>query len=55
VGLVRLHALIGRHLPADAEPGQVLIGIETDRGPWVAALIAVGYRVYAVNPRQAAA
>ncbi|MEC3982856.1 IS110 family transposase [Amycolatopsis sp. H20-H5] len=53
-GLARLHALIGRHLDADAEPGQVLIGIETDRGPWVAALIAAGYRVYAVNPRQAA-
>jgi transposase len=53
-GLARLHGLIGRHLDADAEPDQVLIGIETDRGPWVAALIAVGYRVYAINPRQAA-
>ena len=30
------------------------VGIETDRGPWVAALIAAGYTVYAVNPLQAA-
>ena len=30
------------------------IGIETDRGPWVAALVAAGYAVYAVNPLQAA-
>jgi hypothetical protein len=32
----------------------VAIGIETDRGPWVAALIAAGYTVYAINPRQVA-
>jgi transposase len=31
----------------------VLVGIETDRGPWVAALVAAGYTVYAVNPLQA--
>src|SRR6266568_1134593 len=30
------------------------IGIETDRGPWVQALIAAGYTVFAVNPLQAA-
>jgi len=53
-GLTRLHALIGQHLGEDAEPDQVLIGIETDRGPWVAALVAAGYRVFAVNPRQSA-
>ena len=29
------------------------VGIETDRGPWVAALIAAGYAVFAVNPLQA--
>ncbi|MEV7357067.1 hypothetical protein [Kitasatospora sp. NPDC091276] len=28
--------------------------IETDRGPWVQALIAAGCRVHAANPRQAA-
>jgi hypothetical protein len=32
----------------------VLIGIETDRGPWVQALVAAGYRVYPINPRQVA-
>src|SRR4051812_1621990 len=31
-----------------------MVGIETDRGPWVGALIAAGYTVYAVNPLQAA-
>ena len=31
----------------------MLVGIETDRGPWVAALVAAGYTVYAVNPLQA--
>jgi transposase len=51
-GVARLHALIGQYLDEDAEPGQVLIGIETDRGPWVAALVAAGYRVFVVNPRQ---
>ena len=34
--------------------GQVAVGIETDRGPWVRALVAAGYRVFAVNPLQAA-
>jgi hypothetical protein len=33
----------------------VKIGIETDRGPWVAALVASGYLVYAINPLQSAA
>jgi transposase len=28
----------------------VVVGIETDRGPWVRALIAAGYTVFAVNP-----
>ncbi len=31
-----------------------MIGIETDRGPWVQALVAAGYQVYAINPLQAA-
>src|SRR4051794_29979016 len=31
-----------------------VVGIETDRGPWVGALIAAGYTVYAVNPLQIA-
>jgi hypothetical protein len=53
-GLAVLHALVADHLGEDAEPEQVLIGIETDRGPWVQALIASGYIVYAVNPLQVA-
>jgi len=53
-GITRFHELIGRFAGPDAGPDQVVIGIETDRGPWVAALIAVGYVVYAVNPQQAA-
>ena len=32
------------------DPGQVVVGIETDRGLFVAALVAAGYRVFAVNP-----
>ena len=27
-----------------------MIGIETDRGAWVQALLAAGYDVYAINP-----
>jgi transposase len=53
-GLAALHALIADHLEEDAEPDQVVVGIETDRGPWVQALIAAGYTVYAINPRQVA-
>jgi transposase len=53
-GLAALHALIAEQLEDDAEPAEVLVGIETDRGPWVQALIAAGYPVYAVNPLQVA-
>lgn len=35
------------------DAGQVAVGIETDRGPWVAALIAAGYTVFAISPLQA--
>lgn len=53
-GIAALHALIGEHLGDDDEPDQVFVGIETDRGPWVQALIVAGYIVYAVNPVQSA-
>jgi transposase len=53
-GITRFHDLIGRFLPEDSEPDQVKLGIETDRGPWVAALVASGYLVYAINPLQSA-
>ena len=53
-GIAVLHGLIGDHLAESAEPDQVLVGIETDRGPWVQALIAAGYTVYPINPLQVA-
>ena len=55
-GIARLHAMIGAQFGDDVEDvaGLVKIGIETDRGPWVQALIAAGYTVFAVNPLQAA-
>jgi hypothetical protein len=53
-GIAAVHGLVADHLGENDEPEQVIIGIETDRGPWVQALLAAGYRVYAVNPLQAA-
>ncbi len=54
--MARLHAAIAELLPDDVEDvaSLVKVGIETDRGPWVQALIAAGYTVFAVNPLQAA-
>jgi transposase len=46
-GVARLHATVGGHAE---DPGEVVVGIETDRGLLVEALVATGYRVYAVNP-----
>jgi hypothetical protein len=46
-GIARFHELVGSHVE---DPGEVVIGIETDRGLFVAALIAAGYTVFAVNP-----
>ena len=53
-GIAGLHALIAASAPgewADLDPAeaasQVKVGIETDRGPWVQALIAAGYEVFA--------
>ena len=45
--IARFHELAARH--AD-DPGQVVIGIETGRGLFAAALVAAGYQVFAVNP-----
>ena len=55
-GLARFHELVASHWGEDSEPdpAQVVVVIETDRGPWVKALAAAGYRVYPVNPKQAA-
>ena len=46
-GIGGFHELVAAHVE---EPSQVVIGIETDRGLWVGALSAAGYRVYAINP-----
>ena len=55
-GLARFHQLVASCQGEDTEPdpAQVVVVIETDRGAWVKALAAAGYRVYAVNPKQAA-
>ena len=42
VGMAELHAVIADNLPVDAEASEVVVGIETDRGPWVAALVGLG-------------
>ncbi|MFF7581133.1 IS110 family transposase [Streptomyces sp. NPDC008061] len=51
-GIARLHELVARHGGEVLDPAEVVVGIETDRGSWVQALIASGYRVFAINPRQ---
>jgi transposase len=60
-GITRLHALVAQHapaswseLPAGEVAARVIVGIETDRGPWVAALRAAGYQVFAINPLSSA-
>lgn len=53
-GVTKLHGMVGKFAADDNEAGQVKIGIETDRGPWVAALVASGYLVHAINPLQSA-
>lgn len=60
-GVARLHELVAEHAPedwsqlADDEAARrVKIGIETDRGPWVQALVTAGYEVFAINPMQVA-
>jgi transposase len=50
-GMAALHALVAEH--AD-DPAEVVVGIETDRGLWPAALVAAGYQVYAINPQAVA-
>jgi transposase len=47
-GVGELHALVAAHAE---QPEEVAIGVETDRGLLVGALLAGGYQVYAVNPQ----
>jgi transposase len=53
-GVARLHALIAEHLGDEEDDATVVVGTETERGPWVQALIAAGYQLYAINPLQVA-
>jgi len=46
-GIRRFHELVAAFVD---DPGEVVVGIETDRGLWVQALAAAGYEVYAINP-----
>ncbi len=46
-GIRVLHELVASHI---TDPAEVIVGIETDRGLWVTALVAAGYQVYAINP-----
>jgi transposase len=46
-GVGRLHAMVGEHAEDRSE---VVVGVEVDRGLLVGALLAAGYRVYAINP-----
>lgn len=51
-GVARVHDLIASAVPAgvDDDDVEVVVGIETDRGLMVRALVTAGYRVLAVNP-----
>jgi transposase len=53
-GIDRLHTLIATHVgdvvDLDNVDLDVAVGIETERGPWVQALVVSGYRVHAINP-----
>jgi hypothetical protein len=58
-GIAALHAMVAERVAGSDGVGEsrgdvsVVVGIETDRGPWVEALIAAGYQVFAINPKQA--
>ncbi len=51
-GIAKLHDLIAGAVPVEVDDDdvEVVVGIETDRGLLVRALVAAGYRVLAVNP-----
>ena len=46
-GIARFHQMVAEHT---SEASEVVVGVETDRGLWVAALIGAGYQLYAINP-----
>lgn len=47
-GIARLHEVVAEHAE---DPAEVVVGIETDRGLLVRALVGAGYEVYGINPR----
>jgi transposase len=49
-GVGRLHQLVAEHAEQVEQVGQVVVGIETDRGLLAGALLGAGYQVYAINP-----
>ena len=46
-GIRGFHELVAAYVD---DPSEVIVGIETDRGLWVSALVGAGYQVYAINP-----
>ncbi|MCA1838573.1 MAG: IS110 family transposase, partial [Actinobacteria bacterium] len=46
-GVRQFHELVADHA---VDPSEVIVGIETDRGLFVQALVTAGYQVYAINP-----
>ena len=60
-GITRLHAVVAEQMSddwSDLDPGEAAarmkVGIETDRGSWVGALVAAGYEVFPINPMSVA-
>lgn len=49
-GVRLIHELIAEHAE---DAGEVVVGIETDRGLLVGALVAAGYQVFGINPMAA--
>lgn len=50
-GIARVHSVLAEFAE---RPDDIVIGIETDRGLLVTALVAAGYEVHAINPLSAA-
>lgn len=46
-GATAVHELLAQYVQ---DPTEVMVGIETDHGMWVTALVAAGYQVFAINP-----
>ena len=49
-GMARFHELVAGLVD---DVGDVVVGIEIDRGLWVEAMVAAGYQVYGINPKAA--